>query len=390
MKIAIVEVMPRGHYTLVESLLRIFSSDIENTITLVLRREGASNLSSYISEFGSHIDVKIVDEDIEVQPALLSLQQEPFDRIYITTFEKYFDELSQTPFRNKIYLFIHNIDEWFGTSFFVQMYRIFKNISFSNKFLYAVKVNTIYPRQKKALVQKVLVSQGKFVVLAESLRKELSKYIDDKRIDIIPFSVFDEKLTSSPKTSSLIRICIPGMVSQSRRDYQSVINMIFNDVELFKHCFEIDFLGGIAFEDGGQLILNQIINLEKLGVKVYYYNRPLVPVSEFDRHLSKADIILGNVHVVVDKFSAYGKTKETGLPFTMLHAAKPGLLVSGYVFPEDLSSSTLVYRDYTELLLILKKMSTDHSQLEILTTNALTNSLKYSPGAIYKKIKINE
>jgi hypothetical protein len=390
MKIAIVEVMPRGHYTLVESLLRIFGSDKENMITLVLRREGASILSSYISEFGPHVDLKIVTEDNEIGPALLKLQQEPYDRIYLITVERYFGELYQTPFRNKIYLFIHNIDEWFGTSFVVQMYRIFRSISFSKKFLYTIKANTIYPRQRKALVRKVLNSHGRFVVLAESLRKELSKYVDNKIIDILPFSVFNNKLAASAQSSSYIRICIPGMISQHRRDYQSVIKMIYTDIELFKHHFEIDFLGGIAFEDGGQQILDQIINLEQLGVKVHYYNRALVPVPEFDQHLIKADIILGNVHVVVDKFSAYGKTKETGLPFTMLRAAKPGLLISGYAFPEDITSSALVYRDYSDLLSIFRKMSIDRSQLEKLRFNALTNSLKYSPEHIYRQIKTNE
>jgi hypothetical protein len=389
MKVAIVEIMPRGHYTLVDALTRIFCSDPANQIIIVTREEGASILSPLIARYKGQITVHLIKEDKELSSSLSLLQREQFDRIYITTLEKYFKEIDGITFSGHIYLFIHNIDEWFGSSVFIQIYRVLRNFSFSKEFVYAMKVNFLYPHLRQRIIRKVQRTQGTFVVLAPSLKKELEKYVSSDQIEIVPFSVYDKGLINKSENKK-IRICIPGMISPIRRDYDSVLKMIKNDVELFRRYFEFDLLGGIAYNDGGQKIIDECTKLQALGLTIFIYHQTLVPVAKFDEQLSKADIVLGNISVIIDKYSSYGKTKETGLPFTMLRAAKPGLLIAGYSYLEDLASSTIVFKDYNELYEILNSFTKDKTKLNQLKNTARLNSEKYSPERIYKNLIIDK
>jgi hypothetical protein len=385
MKIAIIEIMPRGHYTLVDALIRIFCSDPANQIVIVTQEEGASILSQVIARYKGQITIHLIKEDIDLSTSLSLLQREWFDRIYITTLEKYFKEIDKIMFSGHVYLFIHNIDDWFGGSVFIHTYRMLSNFSLSKKFVYTCKINILYPFLRRRIIQKVRTTQGRFVVLAPNMKKELEKHIDPNLIEIIPFSVYDKHLINKSENKK-IRICIPGMISPVRRDYDSVLKMIKKNIELFRKSFEFDLLGFISNNDGGQKVVEEFLKLKALGLTIYSYKQSMLPAAEFDEQLSKADIILGNINVIVDKYSSYGITKESGLPFAMIRAAKPGLLIAGYTYLEDLTSSTMVFNDYNELYEILKSFTKGKTKLNQLKKAAKLNSEKYSPARIYKNL----
>jgi hypothetical protein len=116
------------------------------------------------------------------------------------------------------------------------------------------------------------------------------------------------------------------------------------------------------------------------------YERLQEVIKQYDKELALSDIILGNMNVVLNRHSQYGRTKETGLPFAMIKAAKPGILPDNYPVPEEIISSTIRYESYDHLGKILTGLIKDRQAVTDLQKMALENSYFFSPGNIYKQI----
>ena len=71
-------------------------------------------------------------------------------------------------------------------------------------------------------------------------------------------------------------------------------------------------------------------------------------MEDYDTKLVQADLILGNLNVSVNKYSTYGKTKESGTAFAMIRVAKPGLLPLAYQTMDELKSSTINFKSYDD------------------------------------------
>jgi hypothetical protein len=388
MKIGILEIMPKGHYTLVDSITRIFSSDDKNEIYIFTHNKGAEVLNPLLSEIGKNIHILEKNPNESVTSFLNEIPALRLDRIYIVTLEKYFSEIYSCNFNIPIYLFIHNIDSWFQVKLGYRLYNFFKNFSLSPKIVYYIKTSFIYPTLRKKIIAKVYDSKGKFVVLNKILKTELTRFVKKELVEVIPFSVYNERLKDNSKNNSLLRICIPGMVSLIRRDYFSLFKFIENDIEYFKNKLELDLLGGISAEEGGEKVIEYANKLISKGIKITYYSKPLVPLFEFDHILTQADIILGNLHITLNKYSKYGKTKESGIIFTMIRCAKPGFLPDGYSLIDDLKSSSIIFKDYKDLDNIIRDLIQNPFKLQKLKEEALVNSGNFEPKVLLNNLNI--
>jgi hypothetical protein len=209
--------------------------------------------------------------------------------------------------------------------------------------------------------------------------------------EVIPFSVFDPKLAKTATPSEMrLRICVPGMLSQYRRDYKGLLDLIENKLGKYRDYFIFDLLGGIPDgnpADNPSFILSRVEVLKKKGFAFIIHNFSFIPPLEYDRELAKADIILGNMNVTLTRFSEYGRTKETGIPFAMIRAAKPGIVPASYQIAEELRSSTIFYQDNEDLAGILEDVISDRKKVEELQTKALVNSGKFTPESVYRKLE---
>jgi hypothetical protein len=390
MKIGIVEIMPIGHYTLVDSVTRIYGSDIENEIFLFIHKNGEKNILPLVKLFSNRLKLQIWDGHSDLKELFRNINQTGLDKCYFITFEKFFKEFYSFNFTAQLNVFIHNVDQWFQADKKYILYHLLNNVSSFNDFLYRIKVNTIHSYYRRRIISKLLKSKSRFVVLNPVLIEEINKFLPEEKIDFIPFSVYNLSLEDKSHTNKILRVCIPGMISEIRRDYYSIIDMIEKDIDFFSKKIEFDFLGGITNKEGGEKILAQLKRLLSRGVKINFYNKPLVPVEEFDEQLTKADVILGNIKINVDKYSAYGKTKETGIPFTMIRAAKPGLLPRNYPSFKELESSTLRFSDYNSLSEIIRDIVINKSILLKLKDEALKNSLKFEPAKLYHELVVKQ
>jgi hypothetical protein len=381
MKIGIIELMPKGHYTLVETVARIFLSDPANEVKLIINSQGAEHLSSLFNEFpGLKKEIYANYEDFNNRRD----HSEYFDRIYIITLDREYKEILTLGAKLNLYIFIHNIDLWFNSSVKYKFYNIFINLNSASLFLYSIKNYFLYASHRSKIIGQIITGRGKFVVLNHKLKDELGKYISPQKIEVIPFSVFRNKQEKRHSLNKKIRICIPGLLSQRRRNYLSLFELISANQEILKDKVEWDLLGGLSYEESKEnILIPRIEALKASGNDIHFYQTDYIETDIFVKNLSKADVILGNMNVELNKYSKYGKTKDTGIIYNMIAAAKPGLLPADYDLIEELQSSAMTYKDDQDLLTKIMLLINKPDILQTLNKSALANSQKFTPQAIY-------
>lgn len=145
--------------------------------------------------------------------------------------------------------------------------------------------------------------------------------------------IYFNQFSSENSQQDLIRIVVPGAVSQSRRDYYSFFEKLknFKDVNL---NYEIIFLGKASGEE--LEILNQLGDKLSQFVNIKYFNEKLKQ-KEFDKWLLKADILYCPIQSETEFFSTkevYGTTKISGNIGDAIKYGKPAIFPVTY--PSDL------------------------------------------------------
>lgn len=385
MKVGVIEIMPKGHYTLVESVAKIFASDPNNEVIIYTTKIGVEN-TLFIKEEYNNVHIIDVEKEYGLQAFISKINQLQLDRAYLITLDHYIKEFANIQYKFPFHVFIHNIYLWFDLSFTSNLERTWKEILDKPALThYWIKRNFIQSATKKKLTNRVLKSGGKFVVLNGNLRTELERFTASDTIEEIPFSIYQPKLIDK-SSDDIFRICVPGMLSVSRRDYFSVFKMMREYPEIFKTRVIVDLLGGVNISESGDQVLVEAKQMVVEGYKVLFYDKSLVAIDEFDEELSKSDIVLGNMHVVMNEFNIYGKSKDSGIMYTMVKTAKPGFLPAGYSILPELKDSTLIFSTYEELGLLIKNLIDDKDKLALLKQKAKVNSGHFSPEKVYKRL----
>jgi hypothetical protein len=391
MTIAILEIAPHGHYTYVESMAKIYTALPENEVVIYTHEKGYVALQ-YLQNQQISIIVKKNTEGYD----FFFQKIKKVDLVIVVTLEAYAKEpyhimqqFEKTDFDCPIYYVIHNVDFWFKQSLYDKFVNVFYKLKTIDELRYKVKVYFYYTFMHKKIIRKIKNMNGKFVTLTKTVGNELSKHVGSENVSIMPFSVFENTILDKSIDNQRIRICIPGYVSIIRRDYHAIFSLFENDHEgTLKETTEWDFLGGIptASIDGGISIRDKALAWIEKGYHIHIYDKPSVGIEEFDTQLAKADIVLGNMFLVQGKNHQYGKSKETGLIFTMIKAAKPGILPSTYPCEDTMHSSILLFDNYDQLPNILTRLVQFPNELSQLKKNALQNSLKYTPLNVYWRL----
>jgi hypothetical protein len=383
MKIAILEIAPTGHYTYVESIAKIYTAVAGNTADIFTTEKGAKAMQYLENQQISVIKTGSEKADLE------HIAGQKYDKIFVVTLEAYAKEpyrilclFEKIDFGCPLYYVMHNVDFWFKQSITDKFRNIFFNLKNIHDFVYRSKIYFKYVSINSTIIQKVEQSGGAFVTLSETVATELKKYTPS--VLVIPFSIFDDSIKDKSQNNTYIRVCLPGYVSAVRRNYEVIIDILNSENGLaLKDIIEWDFLGGVSKTEDGEKIITKAKSLIEKGFHINIYDKPSVDLTEFDLNLAKADIVLGNLHLQQGANSSYGKTKESGLIFTMIKAAKPGLMPSEYPFEKTLATSILTFNDYQELPKILIHLRQNGGVLSELKQEALRNSEKYTPLSIF-------
>ena len=389
MRIALLEIAPHGHYTYVESIVHIFSSNPANLITIYTNERGGMMLQ-YLENQQIRLEVKPNTEGV------FSFFQriKNVDKVVVVTLEAYSKEtyelakaFEKTNFNCPIYYVLHNFDFWFQQSFFDKLRNVLYQLKTFKLFIYNLKIYFKYSLINPKIIEKIKQSKGRFVTMSDNLATELAHFVGAENVAILPFSIFDGQLVDRSHDNKSLRICIAGQVSAIRRDYVSILNILALDTErTLKNAFDWDFLGKVSTAEGGQDIVVAANRLIERGHSIRIY-QDFLSMKDYDAHLAKADIVLGNLILKQGPMAQYGKSKETGVIFTMIKAAKVGLLPADYPLEPALKSSVLTFNNYEEAIKILLELHQNKAALDQLKEAALINSQKYTPLSIYQKLK---
>jgi hypothetical protein len=389
--ICIIEIDPVGHYPLVESIARIYSTQAGNKITVYTIPRGLKALNNILQD---NIEVREADFSNGYSTFFYGIRN--FDKIFITTLEPnsrlvyiLLKAFLNTKFECPIYFFVHHIDFWFKQGLIDKLRNILFRFEGIRNFLYKIKVQFLYAPILKKVSQKILNSQGKLVVLSENLKQALATFVPLNKIAVIPFSVYDPLIVDESNQGDKFRICIPGFLCSRRRNYASILQLMDNN-EFFikKICW--DFLGGNPDTKDSQNLIAQFQTMQKKGHDIHYYSEKLLDMKYFDSQLAKADIILGNMQLQTNANTVYGKTNETGVVFSMIKCAKPGLLPHFYSFDKSLDTSVIRFNKYDEIPNILYNLISQKDSFLQLKKNALSNSVMYSCESVYTSLESQE
>jgi hypothetical protein len=390
MKIGILELAPRGHPPLVESVVQIYATVPANQIWIITHEKGEKDLK-FLADKQILWCVKRGTESYSNY--FNQIKNLNLDKLFLITFEALSKEnyeviqaFCKMDFQIPIHLFLHNTDFWFQQSISNKISNLFHAVQKASDLPYQLKLNFLYPSKNNQLIHKVRQSGGKFWVLSESITTELAKYVGSNEMGVIPFSVYNEHLKDTSFENKRLRICIPGMISAGRRDYKSIFDVLERYESDLKDKIELDLLGAFHAKEGGESVkisVNQLINK---GFHIYAYHHWL-EMDFYNEQLGKADMILGNMHLQQGRLGQYGKTKETGILFTMIKAGKPGFLPIGYPPESPLKTSVLSFENYDEVAKMILNYLKNPNLLNDLKQKAKENAMYYHPNQIYNRIE---
>ncbi|MBU0697709.1 MAG: hypothetical protein KKE39_14465 [Bacteroidetes bacterium] len=386
MKIALIEICEANHYTAVEALALTYAVSKSNQITVFITDEMAK-LYHFKED---NIQIIKKNKDQSVADFLASINQINFDRIHINTISTYFKEFAFIDWKSKVILTVHNLDTWFNNGFSrrrkllsFKLLNPSKNSSLKDNFYLPIKYffkDFKLQDYRDQIIHKIKNSESQILVYSESQKTYLTQFIDKKKIIAFPFCIHQESEDLSINHQKL-RICIPGMVDTHRRDYDSLFFVLTDHIDDFKGKLTIDLLGFIP--DSGKHLISKIKQLNEAGIEVIF-NEEFISKDVFQKRLFSSDIILGNLKVNLNSQSKYGETKETGVIFNLIKAAKPGIFPADYPIPKDLSSICISYQD--DLYPVIFDLIQDKKKLDKLKESAKIVVQNYEPQNLYARL----
>jgi len=389
MRVGIVEVCEPNHYSSVQALAQTYAYDRRNEVLIFT----ISKLARLLRAHPLDPNTKIIEkgEGESVGAFFERINGSQLDRIHLNTLSAYLTEALQTDWRGQVVFTVHNVEQWFDNGFInrsrlwlskagTQLGRLAWKDLYQTTVLYAK--DFYRQRRRDTLMQRFLQNNALFLVYSRSQQTYLTQFVAASRTLVFPFALYDG-LPDRSAPGQKLRICVPGSVSVQRRDYVSLLAALETNLEPWKSRIIIDLLGFIT-PDAVDLI-PRFERLNEQGLEVLYY-RQFLSAEAFDEALSRADLILVNVHVKLNLFQQYSRTKESGGVFNMIKSAKPGLLPVGYAVDEELRACCLFFDSYGRLEAIIHELLDTPGAVDDLKQTAHRAALQYTAPALLPRL----
>lgn len=272
------------------------------------------------------------------------LNKKKYDLIIIGTVHRHFIFYKAIVKRYNTAVLVHNLN--FSKA---SKWDLFKSI-FRKDFKYRLKLLL-----KEGLLEAPNVYQKAKNILA--IDKKMSEKYQFKFLPLYRYNASIGKLDQL-LDHQIIKIVIPGAVSQRRRDYDSLFEKLknFKDNGLF---YEFIFLGKASGKE-----LEKLKHFEKFklqNIKFQYFTDK-IPQDQFDKKMSTADLLYCPIQPETDFFSVkefYGKTKASGNIGDAIKYGKPAIFPASY--PSDLDFIVEETSDLQEQITELFRQNFDFS-----------------------------
>lgn len=372
----------------VNAVVKTYASNPSNTIYIFTTSEAADLIKAQ-DNTAQNIEYVLMGEHETASAFLARTLSYQLDRIHLTTVTKYFKSFYffNPPTTCKVFFHFHNIELWFESSVSIQAKRLWKVFSNYNKEVkiirqlkYSLK-DIWWDYYRKKFISKIGRNGTGLIILSEAQRFHLNKYLDASKAIIFPTLIFEpaqhEDLSVDNKK---IRVCIPGSVSQGRREYMKLLDILEAHTDYYSQNFTIDLLGFIP--QGEQALFSRIKALKAAGLDILYYDY-FIEVKQFDIELYKSDIILSNI--LIDDGKGM-QTKETAAVYHMIRGAKLGIFPAGFALDADFKDTVVFFETYPLLHNVFKALHDDKARLQTLKASAMQVSLDYAPESLLKRL----
>ncbi|MCC0175948.1 hypothetical protein I4641_03000 [Waterburya agarophytonicola K14] len=390
MLIGIFEVSEPNHYSAVNGLVKTYASNPDNEIIVYT----LPSIEKALVENGLPENCKLVilAENQSLKKLLDSAEKIAFDRIHICTiFDNYLEFGKFKPQTKDIYFHVHQIEEWYNDDFSRAINTLIpslknkdQNRQYSRIIARAVRDYLVYrPIRQKMLDNFDRNYNLQLIVHSEGQKEALEEYSCKSPITIFPFAIY-EGMEDSSQDNKVLRICIPGVITQAKRDYLSFFAVLEENAAILSDRIDLYLLGYVTDREKDEMgaAIEKLINS---GYQVCYHDT-FVYGEEFDRAIANCDILLNNQFISKNSTEVYGKTKESGMIFNMLRAAKPGFLPKEYNVSEEFYECTLFFDSYEHLVELIKDLAKDPQQLSQLKSSAQKLSKSYLPNNLYPRL----
>ena len=388
MNIGILEICVKEHYMVVNAVVKTYASDPANKI-FIFTTEGARDLIKAQDNDGPQIEYIIFDPSKRVDFFFSLIKQYSLDRIHYTTVSKYFKSFYffKPNLNCKIFFHFHNIEIWYDSAFIIQIKRLYKvffidknKIDFIRQIKYSVK-DVLWDFYRKKFIKKIANDGTNIVILSEAQRFHLQMYLNTNNAIVFPTLIFEPAFFKDLSTENTkIRVCIPGSVTQVKKEYNKLFDVLESNLDFYKTNFIFDLLGFIPQSETA--LIERIRVLKEKGLNILSYNY-FIDVKQFDIELYKSDIILSNI-LLKDNMTL--QNKETAAVFHMIRGAKPGVFPEGFVLDKDFKDSVVKFKAYSDLHNLFVELFTKPQIIKDLKANAMNISLQYSPSELIKRL----
>ena len=390
MLIGIFEVSEPNHYSAVNGLLKTYASNSDNEIIVYT----LPSIKKALLENGLPENSKLVvlEANQSLKKLLDDAEKIAFDRIHICTiFDNYFEFAQFKPQTKEIYFHVHQIEEWYNDDFNRAINTLIpslknkdQNRQYSRIVARAVFDYLFYrPLRKKMLATFEQNYNLQLIVHSQGQKEALEAYACRSPITVFPFAIY-EGMKDFSQNNQLLQICIPGVITQAKRDYLSLFEVLKQNAEALRDRIELYLLGYVTDREQKEMGA-AIQDLIDTGYQVRYHDS-FVYGEEFDRAIANCDLLLNNQFISKNSTEVYGKTKESGMIFNMLRAAKPGLLPKEYNVSSEFHDCTLFFESYPHLVDLIKQIVQKPQLLAQLKTAAQNLSLSYLPDNLYPRL----
>ncbi len=233
----------------------------------------------------------------------------------------------------------------------------------------------------------MLITNG-YIVNAESMKGYMIKH----QLTLKPVywlqPVYYAPSLPHKKTTSMITIVVPGSIDQRRRDYKLVLEVI---QEVLKRGVAVKWiLAGKPVEGYGVEIIEKAKELNMQGADISYY-KEVIAENKFQQIIASSSLILSplvlstNIHDNI--FEVYGESKGSGNVYDAIRHAKPLIVPSTVIVPQEIITSCITYESKNNLIEQLLKIFKDDTMFLNYKQKAERNSQNFTKERIKKMFK---
>ncbi len=345
--------MVKNHHNLYNYIINKILIDFDSII-FITKTVIAENLKT------KNFRINVIKDDTIREDRVINRYSNLFDSSSLIIMDEYYGSFYRL-YNSKIHnviMIIHNYNKWFA--FFPPLinWKLFINHFF--RFFIKIKVKS-------------------YIAISPFL-KDLILDNTTKKVHFVPFD-FSNNIPKKNIKSRNFKIVVPGMVDSQRRDYDYLLDTIFEFLSSNKKLSIRFILLGKIDKHKEPLIFSKIKNInEKFGNVIDYFEK-YISSYHFDKILTSSNFILSNLKRKIIKqgyIEHYGKTKESGISYLLYKYSKPGIIPNWQNTLNGLESQLIEYSSKTDLIEVFKLINQNQIDIIKLQKNAISNKSEFN------------